>query len=223
MARRRPHNDDIPDLDLAPIMNMVIILIPLLLLSVVFLKVGVINVNAPKLSIGPPSDTPPPDDEKPLNLTVAVGAKGFRLAATGAVLPELNGCPVPGPTICLSDRKADVASLFESARKAFSDGQTQTGEVELDKAMAAFNWPELYNQLARIKGQYKDETIINISADPDVPYALIVRVMDVARYKLEKDSYSKSTEFWGATYKSASNKQSKYEFLFPDPVLAVAQ
>lgn len=219
MARGRKDISVEQELNLAPIMNMVVILIPLLLLSVVFLKVGVINITAPKLSMGPPSDTPPPEEE-PLNLTVAVSAKGFRLAATGAVLPEKPGCPVPGPTVCLEDQSVDVAAKYDKARKLMSGGNVQGGESELSSAMAAYNWKELYNQLARIKGQYKDETIINISADPDVPYAVIVRVMDVARFKLEKDSYSKSSDFWSAQYKKEGQG---FAELFPDPVLSVAQ
>lgn len=219
MARKRDDISVETDLNLAPIMNMVVILIPLLLLSVVFLKVGVINITAPKLSMGPPSDAPPPVDE-PLNLTVAVSSKGFRLAATGAVLPEMAGCPVPGPTICLEDQSVDVAAKLDKARSAFASDQNVQGQEELRSAMAAYNWPELYNQLVRIKNQYKTETIINISADPDIPYAFIVHVMDVARFKLEKDSYSKSSEFWTAQYAKGAQH---HEELFADPVLSVAQ
>lgn len=219
MARSRKDISVEQELNLAPIMNMVIILIPLLLLSIVFLKVGVINITAPKLSMGPPSDTPPPEEE-PLNLSVAVNDKGFRIAATGAVLPEMPGCPVPGPTVCLDEQGVDVASQYDKARKMMSSGDVQGGEAEMEKALAAYNWKELYNQLVRIKGQYKDETIINISADPDVPYAAIVRVMDVARFKLDKDSYGKSSEFWSAQYAKGGTG---YEELFPDPVLSVVQ
>ena len=136
MARKRDDISVETDLNLAPIMNMVVILIPLLLLSVVFLKVGVINITAPKLSMGPPSDAPPPVDE-PLNLTVAVSSKGFRLAATGAVLPEMAGCPVPGPTICLEDQSVDVAAKLDKARSAFASDQNVQGQEELRSAMAA--------------------------------------------------------------------------------------
>ena len=220
MARgRRNTGDDVPELNLAPIMNMVVILIPLLLLSVVFLKVGVINISTPQLSMGPPSDTPPPEEE-PLNLTVAVNEKGFRIAATGALLPEMAGCPVPGPTICLEQQSVDVGKQFGEARKKFASGDVQGGELALTTALNAYNWKELYNQLVRIKNQYKDETVVKISADPDIPYAAVVRVIDVARYKLEKDSYSKTSEFWAAQYSKGGKG---YEELFADPALAVAQ
>lgn len=222
MARnRRGSVDETPDLNLAPIMNMVVILIPLLLLSIVFLKVGVININAPKLSIGPPSEEPPPDDKEPLNLTVAVSAKGFRIGATGAILPEKPGCPVPGPTICLDKQDRQVSAILADARQKLLAGDSQSGEAEMNKAMGAYNWRGLYGELMRIKTQYPDETLINITADPDIPYSLIVRVMDVARYKLEKDSYDKASAFWSAPYKKKGAGGN--ELLFPDPVLAVVQ
>ena len=221
MARkRRSSGDGAQDINLAPFMNMVVILIPLLLLSVVFVKVGVINITAPKLSTGPPSEEQPEKDEKPLNLTIAVNPKGFRIAATGATLPELQHCPKPGPTICLENQDADVADQFDKARDLFKNGQTEEGERALSKALSAYDWPELYNQLVKIKKEYPEETVVNLSADPDVPYATMVRVMDVARYRLKKDSYEKNSEFWGADYKKKGNN---YVKLFSDPVLAIAQ
>ncbi len=221
MARNKREgvSDEVPELNLAPIMNMVVILIPLLLLSVVFLQVGVINITAPKLSIGPSTDQPPPEEE-PLNLTVTLEEKGFRIAAKAAVLPEKPGCPRPGPTICLSDEKVKTMDKFKGARSKFAKGDSQSAEKDLDDAINAYNWRELYNELVRIKKQYPDESVINITADPEIPYAMVVRAMDVARFKLDKESYSKSSEFWAATYEKSGNS---YAELFPDPVLNLAK
>ena len=221
MARsKRDGEDKLQELNLTPIMNMVVILIPLLLLSIVFLEVSVINITAPKLSVGPSQPVEQEDPTEKLNLTVAVGAKGFEIGATGAILPQKPGCPVPGPTICLSKQNVDVTAKFTRARELFNAGNMVEGEGVLKEALDAYNWVELYNTLARIKTEYKDETVMKISADPDIPYAAIVRVMDVARFRLEKDTYSKSSEFWTASYKKSGTGQ---EELFPDPVLAVAQ
>lgn len=222
MARSKRGQEGFGDLDLAPIMNMVVILIPLLLLSIVFLEIGVINITAPKLAMGPPSDKPPEDDKPALNLTVAVSAKGFQLAATGAVLPEMAGCPVPGPTICLEKQDVDPPAKFANARRQMAGGDMKAGEMELEAGIAAYNWRELYNQLSSIKSRYQDETIVNISADPDIPYAAIVRVMDTARFKLDKDSFGNASEFWAARNKPGTG-DSQYEELFPDPILSLAQ
>ncbi len=219
MARkRREVNTGSGELDLAPIMNMVVILIPLLLLSIVFLKVGVINITAPKLSMGPPSEEQPVEDEKPLNLTVAVNAAGFTIGAQSAILPASSGCPTPGPTICLSTPDKDVGALLEGARAKLTSGDVQGGEAEMAEAMKAYDWIGLYNKLASIKSNFKEETVINISADANIPYALIIRMMDVTRYKLEKDTYKDASQFWMAKYKKTGNQP---DFLFPDPVLSL--
>lgn len=221
MARKRTEEKPDLELNLAPIMNMVVILIPLLLLSIVFLEVGVINITAPKLSVGPSTEVPPPeDDKKPLNLTVTVQTKGFMIAASEAVLTPRPGCPTQGPTICLAKQNVDVAAKFQRAREAMAQGNLVGGEAELKEALAAYNWPELYNQLMRIKKEYPDETIIKISADPDTPYSAIVRLMDVSRFQLAKESYGQASEFWSAQYKGTGTSP---EELFPDPILSIAQ
>lgn len=221
MARqRRDAGSENTDLDLAPFMNMVVILIPMLLLSVVFIKIGVINITAPKLSVGPPSEEQPEKEEEPLNLTIAINAQGFRIAAKNAQLPPEGSCQEGGPTICLEKKNVEVASKFEAARKAFENGQAEVGAKELDEALAAYDFRGLYNKLVEIKKNYPEETVVNLSADSDIPYAVLVRVMDVARYKLGKDSYSKTSAFWEAKYKK---KGKAYAELFNDPVLSVVQ
>ncbi len=222
MARQRRDvgSDGTDELNLAPFMNMVVILIPMLLLSVVFIKIGVINITAPKLSVGPPSEEQPEKEEEPLNLTIAINEKGFRIAAKAATLPEMEGCPRPGPTICLENQDVDVTSKFDAARKAFANGNAEAGGKALDEGLSAYNFRELYNRLAKIKKEYPEETIVNLSADSDIPYAVLVRVMDVARYKLEKDSYSETSAFWEAEY---ARKGENYTELFNDPVLSVVQ
>jgi hypothetical protein len=135
------------------------------------------------------------------------------------VLPQRPGCP-PGPTICLDDEQIKTADKFKSARTKFEKGQSKAGEADLDAAMAAYNWRELYNELVKIKKQYPDESVINITADPEMPYAMVVRAMDVARFKLGKEGYSKSSEFWAATYEKSGTQ---YAELFPDPVLNLAK
>lgn len=232
MPRNRRGSDgpeETQDLNLAPFMNMVVILIPLLLLSVVFLKIGVVNITAPKLSVGPPSDKKPKkDDKKPLNLTVGVGAKGFRVAATGAVLPPQGNCPESGPTLCLADQSADVEKLIQQAREAYDQEKKEKAERLLKQAEDAYDWVGLYNKLMEIKKEYPKETVMNVSGDPNIPYSLVIRVMDVARNQLKEDSYKKPKEFWAAdpvmNVKTIKGKKTEVpKALFNDPVLAVTK
>lgn len=208
------------DLDLAPMMNLVIILIPLLLMSVVFLEIGVINITAPTLSVGAPSEDRPPPEEEPLNLTIAISADGFRIAATGAVLQPRGACPPQGPTLCLEESSVDVTAKVEEARRLMAQGAAGPGEGALEQAVSAYDYRSLYNELSRIKKEHPDETIVTLSADADIPFAVLVRVMDVARFQLEKESYDTNSEFWQAQY---ATDGTQYSVLFGDPVLSILQ
>ena len=224
--RSRGSGDEQGDLDLVPFMNMVVVLIPMLLLSVVFLKIGVINITSPKLSVGPPSEKKPEKKEKPLNLTVAVDDKGFRIGATGAILPPQQGCPKTGPTICLAEDSVNVQEEVKQAREAFAKGKggAVQGRKILKKTEGAYNWMGLYNQLMKIKSKYPDETVVKVSASPDMPYSLVIRTMDVARYKLEEDSYDSRKKFWQAKPETEVKGEKKIpKALFNDPVLSIAK
>lgn len=231
MSRSKRMVEEEQELDLAPIMNMVVILIPLLLLSVVFVQVAVINITAPKLSMGPQSDTPPEDDKKPLNLTVTVAPNGFRIAAEGGNLGPVTGCPADGPTICLrSDKPVDVSAKFAESRKYVAGGDLKGAGDSIEAGLSAFQWRVLYNELAKIKTRYPEETVMNVSADPDIPFGAIVRLMDVARYQLEDETYEADKAFWDAAYKKEKVKdekdgqmKEKPSDLFSDPVLSIAQ
>lgn len=228
MARGdRGGQEEEAELNLVPFMNMVVVIIPMLLLSVVFLKAGVINITSPKLSVGPPSEKKPEKKKKPLNLTVAVGDKGFRIGATGAILPPQGSCSKPGPTLCLADDSIDVEAKIEEARKAYEKGgreATRQGNKILQKAMQAYDWMGLYNKLMEIKKKYPDETVVKVSADPDIPYAFVVRVMDVVRYKLPEESYDNRKQFWSAEPKTQVKGDKKVaKKLFSDPILAIAK
>jgi len=218
MARRTPRIEE-PDqeLNLAPIMNMVIILIPLLLLSVVFLKVGVINVSTPSLTVG--DKTEPPEDI-PQKLTVAISSQGFIVGTRDGILPGRGACANTDVTVCLSDQSADVRGAFMQAQKLSSAGQLTQAEGVLDEALAHYDWASLYNTLSLLKKANPEETKIYVSADADIPYAAVIRLFDVARVKLEKDSYDSATAFWSA---QQARDGRLAEQLFGDPVLAIAR
>jgi biopolymer transport protein ExbD len=208
--RRKQDNSAPPELNLAPIMNMVVILIPLLLLSVVFLSVGVINASSPaEIVTGKPTH----DTEPPLNLTVAIAHNGFIVSTKNGLSKPVSGCPADGPTVCLR-HDANLPEEFAAAQTALESGDTGASEAALDRATAAYDWNQLYTLLAQIKRDNLDETMVKITADPDVPYTLVVRTMDLARFELEQTSYASNREMWTAGKKRP---------LFPDPVLAIAR
>jgi biopolymer transport protein TolR len=106
MARKpsqRGHRakEEIPPLNIIPVMNLMIILIPALLLMASFVQLAVINVAAPQIGSGEPQERDEDEDDKPpLNLTINVTERGFTIAGTGAVLPSPS--EEGGPTVPLT-------------------------------------------------------------------------------------------------------------------------
>ncbi len=100
MARPTPVEND---LNLIPIMNLVVCLIPMVLYGTALVKVG--GVNANPQTFGPV--TGPAPLEAPLNLAVAVGADGFRVRTDR---PEL----APAQDIPVRDGAPDYAGLYEA-------------------------------------------------------------------------------------------------------------
>ena len=225
MARRRrgDHNgeelaDEERELNLAPIMNLVIILIPMLLLSVVFLSVGVIDVSTPRLIVPGSSGA---TEEEGLGLSVHIGVDGIEVATReGGALPAVGGCPADGPTVCLRSGQLSPADAFAEARRLQDAGRLEEAQRALDRAVATYRFHELYNTLAQLKAQHPEETTLKVSADADIPYAAVVRVMDTARYRLQAERYGDVRSFWRAGYAHDGRRP---EAMFPHPVVALAR
>lgn len=82
--RRTPVDSD---LDLLPIMNLFMVLIPFLLLSAVFVKISVIDIYLPQA----PTTKAPADNKKPLEvLTINITNSGFSFSGLGKSIPRIN-------------------------------------------------------------------------------------------------------------------------------------
>ena len=238
MARKKRKAEEEVELNLAPIMNLVMILIPLLLLSVVFETMGVVNVSAPKLSVGPATEEPQPDEKPPLQLTIGISTSGFTIAGEGSKLPPLQGCPETGPsTICPAAGK-DIAALLSEVgalRQRYDSNPPadpernfiKQSDEKLQEALEGYDWRRLYNTLILIKQKFPDETVVNVGADSNVPFEVLVKVMDTVRYKLETPkedgTFDNAESYASAEYKENSTAESQYAELFNDVVLAVIQ
>lgn len=201
MARKKKKafDDKIEDLNLVPIMNLVVCLIPMVLAGAALVKIGVVNVNAPKFGMGAAEETE--SDEKPLNLTIAVGEDGFRLSASGADINEILGL-------------APAAAADPAAPAAPTQGPL------IGKKGENYDYVELYNKLAVVKGRFPEETIVNLTADPQIAFKHIINVMDVIRYKLDGENFSDLDSLQLA---QVALKDGQPEFLWYDVVFAVAQ
>jgi len=80
------------DLDVTPLMNVMMILIPFLISMTVFTQVAAINFSLPPAidnGSNTEEDTPPPQEPEKLDISIAITDNGFTIAGTGQVLPPI--------------------------------------------------------------------------------------------------------------------------------------
>ncbi|MEE4310789.1 MAG: biopolymer transporter ExbD [candidate division KSB1 bacterium] len=149
--RRTTAGEDIEP-NLTPVMNLMVVLIPLLLSSAQWIKIGVIELNLPpavgtKTVVG----AAPKETEKKLDLAVTITDRGFYLSSSQAILKssENNGPTIPN----LADGSYDYDAL---ANKLLEIKQSATG-------------------------RYSDTERIVIQAEPDINYQVLVSTMDSSR------------------------------------------
>jgi biopolymer transport protein ExbD len=151
--RRSGINAEI-ELDIKPVMNLMVVLIPLLLAGVEMVKLSIIEIDLPPASAGAgkgaDEKNPEKEKEKKLGLKIAVINTGISLATASAVL---SGEEAEGPTVpVLASGEQDLNMLKEKL-------------IELKKAI-------------KEKG-FKDENVAIITAGKDIEYQVIIHILDV--------------------------------------------
>lgn len=140
------------ELNMTPVMNLMVCLIPLLLTSAQFIKIGVIDLNLPP-AVGTAVSQleAPKESAKKLDLAITITDKGFFISSSLAILRSSDGA---GPSIPRNENGdydfADLSvKLFEIKKKAL--------------------------------GNFPDTDKIIIQAEPEIDYQLLVTTMDAAR------------------------------------------
>jgi biopolymer transport protein TolR len=155
------------DLDIKPVMNLMVVLIPLLLSGAEMLKLSVIEIDLPPTSGASTGSeqTPPQEKQKNLGLKIAITKSGFSLATASAIM---SGEAAGGPTIPL---KGDGTYDYAELKKKL---------IEVKKLI--------------INQGFKDKDTAVITASADIEYQLIIDVMDIIQtYK--DDQGNKQTLF----------------------------
>ena len=149
------------ELDITPVMNLMVVLIPLLLLGVEMVKLSIVEIDLPPASAGggkgADDKNPEKEKQKKLGLKILITADGISLATASAIMSGEDG---EGPTVpVISSGEQNFDLLKEKL-------------VEVKKAIDG-------------KG-FKDENIAIISAAKDIEYQIIINVLDVIQ-KYEDD------------------------------------
>lgn len=141
------------DLDIRPVMNLMVVLIPLLLQGAEWVKLGAIEINAPPTKSGGSGDQQDQQDkkeeEKKIGLKLAVTNDGISIANASVILTSEEG---EGPTVPIND---DGTYDYDVLREKL---------IEVKKAIAG-------------KG-YRDENRAVITAAKEIEYKNIVKVID---------------------------------------------
>ncbi|HOX45848.1 MAG TPA: biopolymer transporter ExbD [Myxococcota bacterium] len=172
------------DLNLIPYLDVVVnIIMFMLFTSTGLIQIGVINVNAPRYQDpldGSGSDKQDDKEEKKdLNLTVGITYKGFYIAAVGGVLPGQEP-PVEGAEPAAQDKEPTIRLLGNDPACASAMARN------VPPPAACYDYKHLTLKMIDIKNAFPQETKVIIFAQPDVPYEVLVKVMDATRQQADR-------------------------------------
>ncbi|NOX36180.1 MAG: hypothetical protein GXO78_01465 [Calditrichaeota bacterium] len=149
--RRHLKIQEIP-LDIRPVMNLMVVLIPLLLSSAVFTKLAIQELNLPPAKGGTGTGTEKPtEEEKRLELKVLISKRGFYIGSrAGYLTGEAN--TEADPAVPLNpDGSYDFKTLQQKL-------------IEIKEKIAGMG--------------FTDEKMVIISAEADIAYKHIVKAID---------------------------------------------
>lgn len=156
---RAPAESD--ELNLVPIMNLVVCLIPVILLGTSLIQLGTIDVEAPRICASCHTTF----DGPPLGLTITITADGFELRA--------------------SDRVALNTALIDRLDPTLADPEF----VPIPRAAGRLDFAALYTALVQVKSERPDAVSVNVNAAPGTRWQEVVSTLDVARNRLTEDRY----------------------------------
>jgi biopolymer transport protein ExbD len=190
------------DINLVPMMNMVVCLIPVVLFGTSLIKIGVVDVSS---KFG--NSSAKPDDkekEKTLGLTIGITEKAFIVKSQGGVdVAEMVGA-TPGEEMKIPNAQAMVLD----------------GDPPREIEVTDYDYKTLYNYAVKFKKSYPKESMVTITADPGIPYKHVIALIDALRERLEQDEYADNKGFRDAKMKDGSASEI---FLFNHPVLGQVQ
>lgn len=163
------------EINLVPYLDIIVnTVIFLLATTASVLALANINVNSPRYedaSVGAVAQAD--EDEKPkLNLTVAVSKTGFIVAGAGGVMTAPDGS---SPTIkCLTPLQQGRCPAYIATR---TGGGGEKEPVWVDK----YDYQGLAKMMHQIKERYPEERQAILTADPPIPYKVVVETMDTIR------------------------------------------
>lgn len=179
-SRKRKHAPQSPQPDVTPVMNLVVVLIPLLLSVAQFVRVSLIDyVPPPAEDVSAVSEEGPDGErgeEQRLDLVVNVLPEGFEVSRFGATRGEhFTRIPLTGGGAHDLERLHDT--LVRIKRQVVGAPRDTVAEVDPVSGLV----------VQRPVFRYVDAQLVSISARGGTDWELVVKVMDAAReYRTEQ-------------------------------------
>lgn len=139
--------------NITPMLNLMVILIPLLLNSAEFVRLGIIELNLPPAAVGADGQILaelPQEEMIHLDLAVTITDRGFFISSSLAVLAGEN------------EGEPSIPKY--------------NGEYDFDRLSV-----QLYEIKIKAENRFPDADHIILMAEPDVDYQTVVSTMDAAR------------------------------------------
>ncbi|MBM4371291.1 MAG: hypothetical protein FJ098_06530 [Deltaproteobacteria bacterium] len=190
---------EIDEINLTPIMSILVILIPMLVYAFNYNEIAVEEVSLPKT--GGRGDGQGP---RKLSLTVLLSEEGFRIKVQGE---SETGAPPPDKVV----------------------GKRMLAGCDGGAAINDFDFPGLYTELVKLRENRELglEDTINVGAKDNIPWRILARTVDTVRLRREADSYQDLCEFRKAKLRKIKTKNGDGEEtsvpqeLFPKVVFIV--
>ena len=80
--------------------------------------------------------------------------------------------------------KVDTRASFRLARQLDRRGLHEQADVLYRRGLEAYDWRRLYDLLMKLKKEWPRETGLVVELEGGAPLALLMRLMDVARFQL---------------------------------------
>lgn len=161
-SRRHGRTKEAPELDITAFLNLMVVLVPFLLVSAVFSRVTILELNMPTGAGGGAEDPG-------VTLEVVVRKTALEISDGSKVIarfPNLN-----------QQSGAEAAAEGEAAEVPVDEN----GLPIIPPTEEIYDLAQLREQLLRIKETYPDKTDSTLLMEPDVAYEHLVGVMDAVR------------------------------------------
>ena len=170
LRKRKKINQGSDDLNLIPIMNLVLVLIPVVLYQTQLVKIGVVDIESPKMICC----ASPIPSEPPLGLSIQLNhQKGFILSTTAQPIGE----------------------LIKSLNLEFINPKNKEMYLIPKIQGKTFDFKTLYKVTSHLKVQYPQSHFVILTGTDQIEFKYFIHTMDVIRSFTQQDFQNKNLPY----------------------------